>query len=111
MAETQNDVLQALGPASRISDDATYDDVRSAADGVDKWRLYFSTYNTDNFLTSGVIVDADHPYDKLYTERFSHYGGASIYAVDANGSPASALPSTVSPRGLRPRHHLFRGCG
>lgn len=97
MAETQNDVLQALGSSVRISDDATYDDVRSAADGVDKWRLYFSTYNTDNFLTSGVIVDADHPYDKLYTERFSHYGGASIYAVDANGNPASALPSTVSP--------------
>lgn len=97
MAETQNDVLKALGSSLRISDDATYDDVRSAADGVDKWRLYFSTYNTDNFLTSGVIVDADHPYDKLYTERFSHYGGASIYAVDANGSPASTLPSTVSP--------------
>ena len=97
MAETQNDVLKALGSSLRISDDATYDDVRSAADGVDKWRLYFSTYNTDNFLTSGVIVDADHPYDKLYTERFSHYGGASIYAVDANGSPTSALPATVSP--------------
>ncbi len=97
MAETQNDVLKALGSSLRISDDATYDDVRSAADGVDKWRLYFSTYNTDNFLTSGVIVDADHPYDKLYTERFSHYGGASIYAVDANGNPASTLPSTVSP--------------
>ena len=97
MAETQNDVLRALGSSLRISDDATYDDVRSAADGVDKWRLYFSTYNTDNFLTSGVIVDAEHPYDKLYTERFSHYGGASIYAVDANGNPASTLPSTVSP--------------
>ena len=97
MAETQNDVLKALGSSLRISDDATYDDVRSAADGVDKWRLYFSTYNTDNFLTSGVIVDADHPYDKLYTERFSHYGGASIYAVDTNGNPASTLPSTVSP--------------
>ena len=97
MAETQNDVLKALGSSLRISDDATYDDVRSAADGVDKWRLYFSDYNMDNFLTSGVIVDADHPYDKMYTERFSHYGGASIYAVDADGNPASALPSTVSP--------------
>ena len=97
MAETQNDVLQALGSSLRINDDATYDDTRSAADGVDKWRLYFSTYNMDNFLTDGVIVDADHPYDKLYTERFSHYGGASIYAVDADGNPTSALPSTVSP--------------
>ncbi|HCX44725.1 MAG TPA: hypothetical protein DHN18_08830 [Oscillibacter sp.] len=97
MAETQNDVLEALGSSLRISDDATYDDVRSAADGVDKWRLYFSDYNMDNFLTDGVIVDTNHPYDKMYTERFSHYGGASIYAVDADGNPASALPSTVSP--------------
>ena len=97
MAETQNDVLQALGSSLRISDDATYDDVRSAADGVDKWRLYFSDYNMDNFLTDGVIVDNDHPYDKMYTERFSHYGGASIYAVDASGNPTSALPATVSP--------------
>ena len=97
MAETQNEVLAALGSSLRISDDATYDDVRSAADGVDKWRLYFSDYNNDNPLTGGVIYDADHPYDKLYTERFSHYGGASIYAVDASGNAASALPSTVSP--------------
>ena len=97
MAETQNDVLASLGSSLRISDDATYDDVRSAADGVDKWRLYFSDYNYDNPLTDGVIYDADHPYDKLYTERFSHYGGASIYAVDADGNASSTLPSTVSP--------------
>ncbi len=97
MAATQNDVLAALGSSLRISDDATYDDVRSAADGVDKWRLYFSTYNTENFLVDGVEVDPDHPYDKLYTERFSHYGGASVYAVGADGNPASTLPSTVSP--------------
>ena len=97
MAETQNDVLQALGSSLRISDDATYDDVRSAADGVDKWRLYFSDYNMDNFLTDGVIVDTNHPYDKMYTERFSHYGGASIYAVDASGSATTTLPATVSP--------------
>ena len=97
MAETQNDVLAALGSSLRISDDATYDDIRSAADGVDKWRLYFSSYNMDNPLNNGVIFDAEHPFDKLYTERFSHYGGASIYAVDANGSTTSTLPATVSP--------------
>ena len=97
MAATQNEVLAALGSSLRIGDDATYDDVRSAADGVDKWRLYFSTYNTENPLTDGVIVDPENPYDKLYTERFSHYGGASIYAVDATGNPTSALPTTVSP--------------
>ena len=97
MAATQNEVLAALGSSLRISDDATYDDVRSAADGVDKWRLYFSSYNMDNPLNNGVIFDADHPFDKLYTERFSHYGGASIYAVDANGNATSTLPATVSP--------------
>ena len=97
MAATQNEVLAALGSSLRISDDATYDDVRSAADGVDPWRLYFSDYNMDSFLMDRVEVDAEHPYDKLYTERFSHYGGASIYAVDANGTATSTLPSTISP--------------
>ncbi len=77
MAATQNEVLQALGSSLRIADDATYDDVRSAADGVE--------------------VDPAHPYDRLYTEVFSHYGGASVYAVDADGNPTSALPATVTP--------------
>ena len=97
MAATQNEVLAKLGSSLRISDDATYDDARSAADGVDKWRLYFSTYNMENPLLDGVEFDAEHPYDKLYTERFSHYGGASIYAVGADGNPTSTLPATVSP--------------
>ena len=90
MAAAQNEVLAALGSSLRIADDATYDDVRSAADGVDKWRLYFSTYG-ENFLTEGVEFDAEHPYDRMYTEVFSHYGGASIYTVDGT------LPATVSP--------------
>lgn len=97
MAATQNEVLAKLGSSLRISDDATYDDERSAADGVDKWRLYFSSYNMENPLLDGVEFDAEHPFDKLYTERFSHYGGASIYAVDASGNPTSTLPATVSP--------------
>ena len=96
MAATQNEVLQALGSSLRIADDATYNDVRSAADGVDKWRLYFNTYG-QSFLTDGVEVDPAHPYDRLYTEVFSHYGGASVYAVDADGNPTSALPATVTP--------------
>ena len=97
MAATQNEVLAKLGSSLRISDDATYDDERSAADGVDKWRLYFSSYNMENPLLKGVEFDAEHPYDKLYTERFSHYGGASIYAVDASGNATSTLPATVIP--------------
>ena len=90
MAAAQNTVLEALGSSLRIADDATYDDVRSAADGVDKWRLYFNTYG-ENFLTEGVEYDAEHPYDRMYTEVFSHYGGASIYTVDGT------IPATVSP--------------
>ena len=90
MAAAQNEVLAALGSSLRIADDATYDDVRSAADGVDKWRLYFSTYG-ESFLTEGVEFDAEHPYDRMYTEVFSHYGGASIYTVDGT------IPSTVTP--------------
>ena len=96
MAETQNEVLAALGLSLRISDDATYDDVRSAADGVEQYRLYFNTYG-ENFLTEGLEVDAEHPYDRLYTEVFSHYGGASVYAVDANGNAVDVLPETVTP--------------
>lgn len=91
MAATQNAVLAALGSSLRIGDDATYDDVRCEDDNVDPWRLYFSDYNWDSFLVKGVIVNAEKPYDKLETERFSHYGGASIYA------DADTLPDTVTP--------------
>ncbi len=97
MAATQNAVLKALGSSLRISDDATYDDVYSAIDGCDPYRLYFNTYNMDNLLNAGVEYDDEHPYDSLYTEKFSHYGGASIYAVDASGEAAATLPATVSP--------------
>ncbi len=91
MAATQNEVLEAIGSSIRIADDATYDDVRSAADGVDKWRLYFNTYG-DSFLTEGVIVDENNPYNRYYTEVFSHYGGASIYFTDENNIPATVTP-------------------
>ena len=94
MAATQNEVLQALGSSLRIADDATYDDVRSAADGVDKWRLYFNTYG-QSFLTDGVEVDPAHPYDRLYTEVFSHYGGANVpkYAYAENDGRLLAMAS------------------
>lgn len=91
MAATQNAVLDALGSSLRIGDDATYDDVRCKDDNVDPWRLYFSDYNWDSFLVEGVIVNEEKPYDKYETERFSHYGGASVYAI------ADTLPDTVTP--------------
>ena len=88
MAATQNAVLEALGSSLRISDDATYDD---SYNGGQAYRLYFNTYNFDNVLNKGVEVDPEHPHDRIYTEVFSQYGGASIYTVDGT------VPSTVSP--------------
>ena len=88
MAATQNAVLEALGSSLRIGDDATYDDKYN---GGQAYRLYFNTYNFDNALVEGVEVDADHPHDRMYTEVFSHYGGASVYTVDGT------LSATVSP--------------
>ena len=88
MAATQNAVLEALGSSLRIGDDATYDDDYN---GGQAYRLYFNTYNFDNFLVEGVEVDPENPHDRLYTEVFSHYGGASVYTV------GGTLPETVSP--------------
>lgn len=87
MAATQNAVLKALGSSLRIGDDATYDDVHN---GGQAYRLYFNTYG-DSFLTDGVEVDPENPYDRLYTEVFSHYGGASVYVENSN-----VLPETVN---------------
>ncbi len=88
MAAVQNSILEALGTELRINDDATYDD---ELNGGQPQRLYFNTYNMDNFLMEGVEVDPDHPNDRLYTEVYSHYGGASIY------TESGKLEGTVSP--------------
>ena len=87
MAATQNAVLEALGSSLRIGDDATYDD---NFNGGQAYRLYFNTYG-ESFLTEGVEVDPENPHDRLYTEVFSHYGGASVYTADGT------LPASVTP--------------
>ena len=94
MAAQQNKVLEALGSSLRIGDDATNDD---ELNGGQTQRLYLSTYNWDNFLMEGVEFDAENPNNNLYSQLFSQYGGASIYAVDGSGNPTTTLPSTVSP--------------
>ena len=94
MAATQNEVLAKLGSSLRISDDGTLDDTLN---GGQPQRLYFSSYNLANPLMDGVEFDPEHPNDVLYTERFSHYGGASIYAVGTDGNPTFKLPGTVDP--------------
>ena len=94
MAAQQNKVLAALGSSLRIGDDATND---NELNGGQTQRLYFSTYNWDNFLMNGVEFDPENPNNNLYSQLFSQYGGASIYVVDAEGNPTSTLPDTVSP--------------
>ena len=94
MAAQQNRILEALGSSLRIGDDATND---NELNGGQTQRLYFSTYNWDNFLMEGVEFDAENPNNNLYSQLFSQYGGASIYAVDGSGNPTTTLPSTVSP--------------
>ena len=94
MAAQQNKLLAALGSKLRISDDGVND---NELNGGQSQRLYFSTYDFDNPLNEGVIVDEEHPHDRLYTEVFSHYGGASIYVVDENGTPTTTIPDTVTP--------------
>lgn len=98
MAAQQNKLLKAVGTSLRISDDGAYDDVLNAGGSeANKARLYLTTYNWDNELTKGIVYDKDHPHDNIYTQRFSQYGGATIYAVDQEGNPTSVLPSNVSP--------------
>ena len=94
MAAQQNKVLDALGSSLRISDDETKDD---AWNGGQAQRLYFSSYNFDSFLLDGVEYDAENPHNNMYTELYSQYGGASIYAIDAAGVPSSTIPGTVTP--------------
>ncbi len=94
MAAQQNKVLTALGSSLRISDDETKDNTWN---GGQAQRLYFSSYNFDSFLLDGVEYDAENPHNNMYTELYSQYGGASIYAIDAAGDPSSTIPGTVTP--------------
>lgn len=85
MAAQQNQLLEAMGASLRISDDGSLDDVNN---GGQSPRLYLTDHNDFiNPLTKG-IVDG---------QVFSHYGGATIHAVDAQGKPVSTLPANVLP--------------
>ena len=94
MAAQQNKLLAALGSSLRVSDDETKDDTYN---GGQAQRLYLSSYNFDSFLLNGVEYDAENPHNNMYTELYSQYGGASIHVVDAQGSPTSTVPATVTP--------------
>ncbi len=94
MAATQNALLAELGSSLRITDDATHD---NSLNGGQTQRLYFNAYNFDSFLLDGVEVDPENPNDRLYTEVYSQYGGASIHVVDESGAMTSEIPATVTP--------------
>ena len=99
MSDQQNKLLKALGSSLRIGDDTAFDEVNGASsdEKYGKWRLYPSNYNMDNMLLKGVEFDAEHPNDNKYTQLFSQYGGATVYAVDSSENPTATLPGTVSP--------------
>lgn len=94
MAAQQNKLLAAMGSSLRVSDDEIKDD---SYNGGQNQRLYLSSYNFESPLLEGVEYDANNPHDNKYTELYSNYGGASIHIVDANGSPTTTVPSTVTP--------------
>jgi hypothetical protein len=85
MSAQQNKLLDALGSTLRVSDDEVKDDENN---GGQPQRLYLTEYNLDNEFVKDVS-----PNEQVY----SNYGGATIYAVDADGAPSATMSDTVSP--------------
>lgn len=85
MAAQQNKILSSIGSSLRVSDDAFKD---KDANGTLNARTYLKNYNLDNIFNEGV-----KPLDQVY----SQYGGSTIHAVDASGTPTATLSATVSP--------------
>ena len=88
MAETQNELLAALGSSILLGDDAVVDD---NLNGGQSQRLYFDAFNFNSYLMNGVIVDPEHPNDRLYSEVYSNYGGCSVFFA-GDGVPATVTP-------------------
>ena len=78
-AHAERKVLEALGSSLRIARRRHQSD-DTLNGGQTHRRLYLSTYNWDNFLMDGVEFDPENPNNNLYSQLFSQYGGASIYA-------------------------------
>lgn len=85
MAGQQNKLLQAIGATLRIADDEAKDD---ANNGGQAPRLYLDDYNGKvSPLLKGLLEG----------QKFSHYGGATLYAINSDGTPALTLPNNVIP--------------
>lgn len=85
MAGQQNKLLAAIGSTLRIADDQAKDDVTN---GGQPQRLYLEEHHDlINPLLEGMLEG----------QKFSQYGGSTVYAVQADGTPATILPSSVTP--------------
>ena len=93
MAAQQNLLLAALGSKLRLGDDQTADTAHN--DGRD-YGIYTASYGKSELL-EGLVYSEETPFDTKYSQVFSQYGGCSVYIVDGNGTPVSAVPSTVTP--------------
>ncbi len=93
MAAQQNLLLAALGSKLRLGDDQTADTAHN--DGRD-YGIYTASYGKSELL-EGLVYSEEAPFDTKYSQVFSQYGGCSVYIVDGNGTPVSAVPSTVTP--------------
>ena len=88
MAGQQNKLLKAISSSLRISDDEVGDNTNHGGNKTDVYRLLLTDYN--NFvspLTKGIVEG----------QVYSNYGGSSIHAVIADGTPAATLPASVKP--------------
>ncbi|MFR8332887.1 MAG: hypothetical protein ACLU9S_11455 [Oscillospiraceae bacterium] len=102
MGAQQNKLLKAPeSPPCALPIDATDDDSLNGEVRVSSGRTA-QHHSWDSFLLDGVEFDSDHPNDNMYSQRFSHYGGASIYAVDQAGNPVSTIPATGDACSLWP---------
>ena len=88
MAQTQNELLAALGSSIRLGDDEVMD---NELNGGQAQRLYFDAFNFDSYLMAGVIVDPENPNDREYSEVYSNYGGCSVF-FEGEGVPANVTP-------------------
>jgi len=85
MAGQQNKLLEAIGSTLRLGDDEAKDEVNN---GGQSQRLYLTDYNGKvSPLLEGLLEG----------QKFSQYGGSTLYAIDSNGTPAHELPASVTP--------------
>ncbi len=85
MAGQQNKLLASIGATLRLADDEAKDDVTN---GGQPQRLYLDEYNgMRSPLLAGMLAG----------QKFSQYGGSTVYAINPDGMPATVLPVSIIP--------------